>query len=357
MLNGVGDYSFVLATVLRKRFDILTHFAVCSPAWHGADEVEGFPVTALPQRHAPSFAARLDDICRRQGVRVLVLQLSPYGFDANGAPLWLSRALRAWKRASAGRSSITYFHELFASSAPWRKGFWLSPIQRLASARVARSSDALVTNRAQSARLLARVAGVPASRVGVLPVLSGIGESEQPDGNRAPRLVVWAGGAARAVLYRRYRALLADLVDRLGIQRIADIGTPSADIPHAIGKAVLDVMGIAPAAQIRDMLQTSAIGVVHYPPQLLGKSSIFAAFAAHALPALVLDAGEAPVELGDGLTRATHLLTRQDMVSASPGSLPSIGQAARRWYAGHDAQSHAAHIARAVDSLDPEGST
>jgi len=351
MLNGVGDFSLAIARTLRERFDVATHFAVCSAAWQGPDEVEGFAVSAVRTRDARALASHLDRTCSRENARIALLQLSPYGVDPKGAPFWLSEALGAWKRGSAGRSVVTYFHELFAMSAPWRKGFWLSPFQRRACARMARTSDALMTNRCESAQWLARAAGIREADIEVLPVLSCVGEPGSVAGARIARLVLWGSGAAKSTLYRRHGGLLAALAGRLGIESVVDIGGSSPDMPRAVGRAPVSALGIARAECIGDVLGNSALGVVGYPPALLGKSSIFAAFAAHALPALVLDAGDAPRVLPDGLVRGVHLFTREDADGLSPGSLRPVGQAARDWYAGHDAQRHAVHIAQLVTSL------
>ncbi|HXD22852.1 MAG TPA: hypothetical protein VN613_05795 [Gemmatimonadaceae bacterium] len=356
MLNGVGDFSLVLARTLREVFDVTTHFAVCSPVWDGPGDVEGFAVTPMRRRDAQSVASQLDRIASQEGAHVTLVQLSPYGFDRNGAPLWLSHALRQWKRTTTRRSAVTYFHELFAMSAPWRKGFWLTPLQRLATARVARVSERLVTNRSRSAQWLARAAPASGCAVNVLPVLSGVGEPQYLPSTRARNLVLWGSGAMKTTLYARYAALLGTLVGKLGIGSVVDVGSGSAARPKAIGAAAVNAIGIAAPAQISEVLGNSLLGVVGYPPAMLGKSSIFAAFAAHRLPALVLDSRDAPHVLPDGLTQGTHLLTREDAADVSLDSLASIGRAAQAWYAEHDAHRHASLIAQLVKDLAPEKS-
>ena len=353
MLNGVGDYSLVLARTLRDRFGVMTHFAVCNAGWRGPAEVEGFAVAAVRTGDARLAASELDRMSCRGSPQLMLLQFSPYGFDPCGAPSWLVQALLDWRRASAGRSIVTYFHELFAMGAPWRKSFWLSPLQRHASARVARLSDHLVTNRARAAQWLARAAGIPATLIEVLPVLSNVGERECGAVNRAARLIVWGGGPAKSRLYRRHGELLAGVAGKLGIESVVDIGSACPDLPRAIGPAAVTGIGVAAAERIAELLGTSSLGVLVYPPTMLGKSSIFAAFAANALPALALDADDAPRALPEGLARGTHLLTREDAAHVSLASLPSIGGAARDWYAGHDAYRHAAHIAKLLASQPP----
>jgi hypothetical protein len=348
-LNGVGDFSLTVAKALREGFGITTHFVVCSPSWAGPAEIDGFAASAAPRRDAHALASVLERACRADAARVALLQLSPYGFDANGAPGWLARALEAWKAVSPERRLLTYFHELFATSVPWRKGFWLSGLQRRATARIARASDALTTNLAQSAAWLAGVAqrGAP---VEALPVVSGIGETAALPATRSPRMVVWGSASAKSAIYGQHAALLAALVREAGIDAVADVGSPTPAMPAAIAGARVGAMGVAAPERIRELLASSALGVLSYPPALLGKSSIFAAFAAHALPALVLDGGRAPVDSRDGLARGVHVLTREDALTTAPAALRALGEAAHEWYARHDAHHHAAHLARLIES-------
>jgi hypothetical protein len=135
MLNGVGDFAFAVARALRSHCQVESRFVVCNPAWSGRPQTDGFDTLAVSRRDADQLASKLEGLCDRGSAPVVLLQLSPYGFDPNGAPRWLARGLEAWKARAPDRRLVTYFHEIYATGWPWQRAFWLSPLQRHICAR------------------------------------------------------------------------------------------------------------------------------------------------------------------------------------------------------------------------------
>lgn len=181
---------------------------------------------------------------------------------------------------------VVLFHEVYAFGPPWRSSFWLSPIQRLLARRLARASGACVTSNQPFAEMLCQ--WVSRECVHVLPVFSTIGEPEEltPWEERAPRMVVFGSPGVRERALHRTLEQLSRVVQALAVEEVLDIGAPAA-VPDEVAGVPVRSLGQLPPAEVRRLLASSRFGFVAYPPHLLGKSSVFAAYEAHGLCPIV----------------------------------------------------------------------
>ena len=122
-----------------------------------------FVVPSLKKGGVYDFACRLQEVFGEPNGRLVhlfrgnladwiiepddsvVLQLSGYGFDKRGAPLWLLKEIEGRRRHI--KSFGVFFHELYAFGPPWSSSFWLSPVQRHIACRLAVLSDFWMTSR------------------------------------------------------------------------------------------------------------------------------------------------------------------------------------------------------------------
>ena len=165
-----------------------------------------------------------DDIC-------LVLHYSGYGYHASGAPYWLADALERKPSAFASCRVIAFFHELYATGWPWQRACWWSSRQRAVAIRIARYSDELVTNRAQSARWLEQQTGRDDGRVTHLPICSNVGEPEElaPWEVRAPKAVLFGGAKFKESFLKRHAKCRQLKSANTSVSyALIDIGTPAA---------------------------------------------------------------------------------------------------------------------------------
>jgi hypothetical protein len=362
-LSGVGDYALCVARALRDGWSIGSRFLVCDPAWSGPPMVDGFPVERLAQRSATALCQALESLSAGasrslEAMRVTaLLQLSPYGFSRNGAPFWLLNGIRRWRVARPGSARlITYFHELYATSPPWRRAFWLSPSQRAVTRGIAQATDYAVTSLRRYASRLETWMPSSARSLHCLPVLSNVGEPVQlrPLPERSSRAVVWGSAVAKREIYGRHRSELETAVRALRISHVVDIGPVPEVYPGAIGGVPVTVHGILAADRVSGILADACMGVLWYHPDYLGKSGVFAAYSAHGLPTLCLASHPVKPSVADGLRCGTHyvisLTTERDAV---PGKLESIADAARVWYAGHSGAGHAKAFAEMICGDEP----
>lgn len=353
-VNGVGDFAFAVARALRERKGIDSAFLVCHPDWREERVVDGFRCAPCPERDAAAFvdAARVLAVRAGGGDRML-LQLSPYGFDASGAPAWLRHGVQRWRAARPSARLVTYFHELHAGGAPWRKSFWLAPLQKACVRAIARLSDEALSNLAQSAARLDAWRGAGRSSTTCLPVVSTVGEPESMTDwhARSPQVVIWASGAARDWAYSRFAPWIGSVVNSVAARAIIDVGTHAGHVPERIAGVPVRRAGLLPGAELSALLGDSRLGIFPYNPNVLGKSTLFAAFSAHRVPTLVLPQVRTRSSRNDGLDEGVHFL------ASDPARAPTLpwhvmAGRAQDWYLTHDTARHAAAVARAFEIAD-----
>jgi hypothetical protein len=318
--EGVGNYALALARALAERCGISTRFLAAEPPEGGGWETAGLQASVLPaEARAAALVRRLAE--GEEGA--VLLHYANYGYQRRGCPFWLLDALR---RRPRGRRLVTVFHEVYATSPPWRSAFWTFPFQRRIAAGTARASDALVTS---LDLYVQRIGPAAAGKTAVTPVFSTVGEPPEPPplASRARRMVLFGGRGARSRAYGELRRELLAACRVLGIEEIADVGPPLERMEEVDGIPVRR-LGVLPAAEASRLLLASLAGFVAYPAFFLPKSSIFAAYCAH---------GMLPVQ---AWRRRSPEGVPAPFWSGS-GDLQGIADAARGWYVGHSLERQA----------------
>lgn len=215
-------------------------------------------------------------------IRALLLHYVGYGYGKRGAPTWLATR---WERLKTNRrrspiSLGVMFHEVAALGPPWTSSFWLHLLQLRIARRLLRASDLVVTSLDRYARLLGVSRDAPS--VEVIGVPSTVGEPPRmvEYSERASRLVVFGSAAVRGRAWSDHREDLAKVVEGLGLAEVVDVGR-EAGAPDALAGRRVTRLGVAAPAEVSELLASSRAGFVAYPPDYLGKSTVYAAYAAH----------------------------------------------------------------------------
>jgi hypothetical protein len=205
-------------------------------------------------------------------------------------------------------------------------------VQRRLAWKLHRISDTAVTSVDLYRRLLD-----PASQknVVVIPVFSTVGEPEAPAPleDRRRRMVVFGSAGLRRRAYGEARRALARSCATLGVEEIVDVGRETA-APSAIDGVSVTRLGELTPTEVSDLLSDCIAGFLCYPPSLVGKSTVFAAFSAHRLVPVC-----APPEV--------HALADDGPVPHlwepdrdPPESWQTLADAALDWYRGHSLGRH-----------------
>ena len=360
-IDGVGDYACILAKQLRAAHDIHTVFVVCDPEWRNAESeaptntLDGFLIHQLKEQSAQELVRVLSQPAMPA---TALLEFVGYGYQKRGCPVWLLRGLSSWlgqqtedrnknipdAQSSVGaRHLVTMFHELFAYGPPWSSSFWTSPVQQWIAKSLAKISGHCFTNLIVNARTLQRRTGRAENNFTVLPVFSNVGEPEHlpPWQERRQKMVVFGSAGWRRQAYGERKPDLEKACQAMGLDEIVDIGAP---VPIPQLSVRVSQRGILSAAETsREMLSARA-GFFTYPINCLGKSGIFAAYAAHGLAPVTYDGN--PMENGDGLIWGEHFVSAANVPQAEAGGFETIGKRARGWYLTHSIASQATSFKR-----------
>jgi hypothetical protein len=347
-VGGVADYTALLSRRLVEVSDGALKPVLVHAGREPADALEvDFPVVDLSGKCS---ATALAEAVRRSGNEangraVVLLEYSGYGYSMRGAPLWLARGLHRVCEDDA-LPLVTMFHELYAMGPPWTSAFWVSALQRLVAAGLARMSKGIVTNRASARPWLRRYRASVSGTVHVQPVFSNVGEPNTLPAfdERARQIVVFGGGDRKAEVYEDNQTLLRHLVDHSGFFPVLDLGPTRDSVPS--GEPWSRPLGVCPEGEISDRLASVSLGVLSYPGSRLGKSGVAAAFAAHGVPFLLLDE-EDTVGDTDPYVEGEHFL--REGVMARPGmALPDerLAEMSRSIRSLYEDRLHSTHAAR-----------
>jgi hypothetical protein len=333
-IDGVADYARTLAGALESGEGLRTAFLNGDPE----DRTEG--AARMAKRSASTLVGELE-AC---GAPAVLLHYVNYGYSARGCPFWLIRGLERWKRRNAGARLVTMFHELYAFGPPWRSSFWLSPWQRRLASRLLKVSDSAVTNVELYRRRLSQWRPGVAARL--LPVFSTIGEPRQPKtwSARAAQMVVLGREEVATRAYDRSLGHLLRACEALHIERIIDIGPRSRPVPARVAHLPVSAIGFVSSATVATILGEAKAGFIDYPSDMLGKSTVFAAYAAYGVVPV------APRRRGD---EEPGLAAGQNYWPAAPDDtgrpdFAAIASKAEAWYAAHRLDVQAREFARAL---------
>jgi hypothetical protein len=271
----------------------------------------------------------------------VLLHYVGYGYARRGCPYWLGDGLKKWRASGQRRVLITMFYEVYASGPPWRSSFWTAPFQRSIAAALARTSEACRTNMRRYARILERISGK--AGISVMPVFSNVGEASslKPYGQRKRCMVVFGGATWRTLIYTEHRSELLAAFRTFDLEELVDIGPPlgvNVELPIPFRKC-----GPLSASDVSITLEDAMAGVLCYPPEFLGKSGIFAAYAAHGVVPVLLGKTDSLNE--DGLREDREYVTVELLKSCD---LDDISRAANSWYAPHNLASTARAYAQVI---------
>lgn len=291
--------------------------------------VDAVRLVHLTKENETSWSVRHGD--------VVVLQMSGYGFDKRGAPIWLLKAIE--KRRKLIKIFGVYFHELYAFGPPWSSSFWLSPVQRYISRRLVQLSDFWMTNREGSAVWLRQYAADKLHAV--LPVFSTIGEPSSIFQGRRPSVVVFGSPGLRQATYK----VAGDNFftwSRQASLTIHDIGAPIPDtlLADALCENGVVMHGRTEDRKISDLLSSVLFGLLAYPIEYVAKSSVFAAYCAHGVCPILFSKKYLQT---DGLMAGTHYLPGVPEAKVA-GQAEYIAGEVYEWYQPHSLCNHVAFL-------------
>lgn len=287
-IGGVADYTEILSHRLVEVSEGNIKPVLIRAGWKQDEEPQTtFPVYDLhKQCSADRLAHTIQNLADRANRKpVILLEYSGYGYASKGAPLWLLNGLKK-VCGENGIPLLTMFHELYATGPPWTSAFWISPLQRHVASGLAKLSSGVITNREQSAQWLQKYIR-NGTQLWVQPVFSNVGEPEEiiPFEERDPIAVVFGGQNMKQRLYNKWNKRMDWFLEKMGIERIIDIG-PCPNSRISIKKIPVRKVGIQSSEKVGDYLKKAKFGLLHYPSDFITKSGVWASYLAFGVPIL-----------------------------------------------------------------------
>jgi Glycosyl transferase 4-like domain len=339
--NGVADYALALARALRANRDADSVFLSGTPPADATPVEDDWETACVPKREALSLADTLQLLSAETNARAVVLHFSGYGYQKRGVPAWLVQGLQIWSRRAGRVPLLTIFHELYATGRPWQSAFWVSPLQKHIARSILNLSSAAITPTDLYRKRLSEWRDRDGIKITAVPVFSNVGEPGRgsPPCARAAAAVVFGLAGVEDRLFGIYRSETERIISALGIEKIFDVGPRLSAMPHTLADAPVVSKGVLPQGAVSELLQSARFGFVAYPLDFIGKSGVFAAYAAHGVVPIVLSHKQGAF---DGLQPARHFLDGLRLeAGADAQDLASIQRELFSWYTSHSRKVHA----------------
>jgi hypothetical protein len=349
--NGVADYALALARALRAYSGTNSVFLSGTATADAMPVEDEWKTVCVPKREAQILADSVQLLSAETNARAVVLHFSGYGYQKRGVPTWLVRGLRLWSRRAGRVPLVTIFHELYATGRPWQSSFWVSPLQKHIARSILNLSSAAITPTNLYSKRLSEWRDGNAIKITPIPVFSNVGEpgcGPAPCARTAAAVVFGLAGVEEYV-FGIYRSATERIISALGIEKIFDVGPRLSAMPRSLAGAPVISKGVLPQGAVSGLLQRARFGFVAYPLDFIGKSGVFAAYAAHGVVPIVLSDKQGTF---DGLQPARHFLDGLRLgTGAGADDLASIQRKLFTWYTSHSLKIQAEFLANSIRAL------
>jgi len=346
--NGVADHALGLARALHACSGINSVFLSGTPSADAVPAQDEWRTVCVPRRQARFLADTIHSLSDETKAHAVLLHLVGYGYHKRGVPLWLVQGLRMWSRRADRVPLLTIFHELYATGRPWRSAFWASPLQKQIARSILRLSSAAITPTDRQRKHLSEWKDGRAIEITTMPVFSNVGEpgcGSAPHTRNAAAVVFGLAGVEDR-LFGIYRQDMERVIAALRIEKILDVGPRFSSVPRILAGVPVISKGVLAHGAVSELLQRARFGFIAYPLDFIGKSGVFAAYAAHGVVPIVFSDKQGAF---DALQPARHFLDGLRLgTAAGARDLALIQRKLFTWYASHSVKIQADFIVRAI---------
>src|SRR5262245_31956131 len=147
--DGIGDYAVRLAAGLKERYAVSSIFISGTPVTAHPPADDEWPTVAVTSRCRNALLEAISLVRRQSAFSAVILHVAGYGYTKRGAPLWLLKGMRNWRRLHPEIHLINVLHELYATGKPWNSSFWLGPLQKHIARELWKLADSGLTTNAR----------------------------------------------------------------------------------------------------------------------------------------------------------------------------------------------------------------
>jgi hypothetical protein len=331
-INGLGDYSSILGRHLEKGFNVV---------YAGLAQQE--PVALSPYRCLSSWDV-LTEILTQYEIDCIFLNYVNFAYQPKGLPFKLLKTLQQIK--TQGYKLCIFFHELNASSSkPWQLVFWTKPLQQYIYKRLLTISDLAFCSNERVRKILAKHQHPNLYKKAVFANIPEPSESIKfkQIGKSA---VIFGTLNRRKKVYDNIEELNAFITSR-NIQEIVDIGAGDANLAIQNISCRIRILGKLSATEIAIEFAKHTWALIDYPPSLIEKSGIFAAYAAYGLVTYNTDSSD---HINQDLLDGKHYLSKHSLDNPLCDDA-TISKNIQSWYEEHHQVNHSLFIQEKIEKL------
>lgn len=324
--NGVADYASLLASEYSKSIEVIllsTSKVKC--------QLKG---SITVERDKSSLC----EILQSYKISHLLINYSNYGFQNKGIPFWMVSALKEIRDLTGIEVSI-FFHEIYASGKPWEISFWTHWFQKQIFRKLYKLAHHSFCSNMRVDRLIACQVddkGVKNRNIGMF---SNIPEPlfVEPAIRENGTAIVFGSLGRRQAVYDSLE--FNSWIINNKIMEVWDIGV--GEVKNTI-RCKFIRCGILSKEEISDKMLSATFGLIEYPESLLGKSGIFAAYAAHKLTVVNFSTDKYPSY--EELKKGVHYLGGDSIVNQNL----AFGEKLYNWYQPRNFNNHITKLIQTI---------
>ena len=322
-INGLGDYSNMLGLEIKRQLPATEIYYLGLPQIEQVNLVNYFTIKTNDNSLCKSISENLID--------VLFINYSNYGYQKKGIPVWLIKQVALLQKK--GIKIITFFHEVYASGKVWQSVFWLHQLQKKLFRSLYHLSDAAFCSNQRVLTIIQSETEDKGEKAKNIGLFSNITEPDIliPWVERKRVAVVFGSYGRRKLVYDKILAINS-FCKQNNIDSIIDIGCGEFNTQWQQIQVPVTPKGLLSNTEIATILRNVQFGFIDYATSLLGKSGIFAAYAAY---------GIVPINFSEDREQAMDGLIVSKYFFKPNGSITIFNcDAIYKWYQSHNINNH-----------------
>ena len=206
----------------------------------------------------------------------VIFQMSAYGYQKKGMPLWLIKEIKKLKDKSSTLG--IFFHELFINANIWNPRFIIRMIQKYINIKLLSYCDYWITSNSHYAKWLKTKSNKPKSYI--CPVHSNINQKMLKVKKYKNIAVVFGTEGSRSVIYKEHFNEIKRWVLKNNID-LYDIGPKLKNFNLKLlckDEFSVKILGKLSVLKVRNLFSKASYGIFITPDELIDKSGVMAAY-------------------------------------------------------------------------------
>lgn len=206
----------------------------------------------------------------------VIFQMSHYGYQEKGMPLWIINELKKIKNKSS--SFGIFFHELFINEKIWNYRFVISLIQKYINIKILKYSDYWITSNISYFKWLEKYS--VSSNKYICPVHSNINYKKLNIKKKKNYAVIFGTEGSRSIIYNKYFNNIKEWTIKNNII-LFDVGPKMKNFDLKAlcnGSFKIKIMGKLSIKKVANLFSKVSYGIFITQNELIDKSGVMAAY-------------------------------------------------------------------------------